>query len=166
MLKKLLYITLCVVLLLTGCSLSGTGSVKGEQKTAMVYYANAEGTDLVSAEIDVRDKTEKELPRYVIETLLEGPSSADMSRSVRAGTKLLSLITEKSLARVDLSKEFYHEESVLDVLSIAAIVKSLCSVNSIDQRICIQTRINKMGWEITAEQKSAAADGLNSVVKR
>ncbi|MBE7040772.1 MAG: hypothetical protein E7400_02260 [Ruminococcaceae bacterium] len=133
MLKKLLYITLCVVLLLTGCSLSGTGSVKGEQKTAMVYYANAEGTDLVSAEIDVRDKTEKELPRYVIETLLEGPSSADMSRSVRAGTKLLSLITEKSLARVDLSKEFYHEESVLDVLSIAAIVKSLCSVNSIDQ---------------------------------
>ena len=133
MLKKLLYITLCVVLLLTGCSLSGTGSVKGEQKTAMVYYANAEGTDLVSAEIDVRDKTEKELPRYVIEKLLEGPSSADMSRSVRAGTKLLSLITEKSLARVDLSKEFYHEESVLDVLSIAAIVKSLCSVNSIDQ---------------------------------
>ncbi len=131
--KKMLYIILSVLLLLTGCGLSGTGSMEGAQKTAMVYYANAEGTDLVSVKIDVRDKPAQELPGFVLEKLIEGPTAADMSRSVRAGTKLLSLSTEKTLAKVDLSKEFYHEESILDVLSLASIVKSLCSINGIDQ---------------------------------
>ncbi len=133
MMKKMLYIILSVLLLLTGCGLSNSDSATGTQKSVMVYFANAEGTDLVSVETTVPDKTIQELPRFVMEKLIEGPTATDMSRSVRAGTKLLSVSTENTLAKVDLSKEFYHEESILDVLSIASIVKSLCSINGIDR---------------------------------
>ena len=133
MMKKMFYIILSVLLLLTGCGLSNSDSATDAQKSVMVYYANAEGTDLVSVETTVHDKTARELPGFVMEKLIEGPTSTDMSRSVRAGTKLLSVSTEHTLAKVDLSKEFYHEESILDVLSVASIVKSLCSIKDIDR---------------------------------
>lgn len=136
MMKKIFYICIAVMLILTGCNNPQKASpdfISGSQKKAVVYFANAEGTDLVPLALDVSDKTAQELPEYIMETLIEGPVSADMSRTVRAGTRLLSVTTDKTLAKVDLSKEFYHEQSIYDVLALASVVKSLCSIQGIDQ---------------------------------
>lgn len=133
--KKLLYICLALMLVLTGCGLqkTGPGLISGSQKEATLYFANPEGTDLIPCKVDVSEKTAQELPRFMIEQLLEGPSSADMSRTLRAGTKLLSIATDKTLAKADLSREFYHEEGIYDILALASVVKSLCSIQGIDQ---------------------------------
>ncbi len=103
------------------------------QETVVLYFANKDGTDLIAVNLDVKDKTREELPAYVMEKLLDGPTDTNLLRSVRAGTKLLSITTEQSQANVDLSKEFYHEESIYDVLAQASVVKSLCSIRGIDR---------------------------------
>ena len=129
MTKKLLLIFFAALLLFTtACS-----NISKPQKSVVIYFANASGTDLAAVELDVSKKTAAELPRYVMEKLLAGPTDAGMSRAINTGTALLSITTDKTLVTIDLSKEFYHDEGIHDILAIASIVKSLCSINSIDQ---------------------------------
>ena len=133
--KKLLTLCLIFVIALSACTRleKPTDFFSKSQKNVVLYYANQEGTDLISVKTDVDDKNSLDLPQYIMEKLIEGPTAPEMSRTVRAGTKLLSVTTDKALAKVDLSREFYHEQSIYDILSVAAIVKSLCSVQGIDQ---------------------------------
>ncbi len=133
--KKLFLILLIAVLALSACAKPGsqTDLVSTSQKHVVIYFANAEGSDLISVKYDTSEKNSLDLPEFIINKLLEGPVEPEMSRTVRAGTRLLSVATDKSLAKVDLSKEFYHEESIYDILAVASIVKSLCSVQGIDQ---------------------------------
>ncbi len=129
--KRLLFIFLAALMLLAGCSAKEVQV--SHQETAVVYFANAEGTDLIAVNLDVRKITDEDLPSYVITKLLEGPTEPNLTRSVRAGTNLLSITKEQTLATVNLSKEFYHEESIYDVLALASVVKSLCSIRGIDR---------------------------------
>lgn len=134
--KRCLLLWLGMLLLLAGCSRPAPEPAETSgilQETVVLYFANKDGTDLIAVNLDVKDKTREELPAYVMEKLLDGPTDTNLLRSVRAGTKLLSITTEQSQANVDLSKEFYHEESIYDVLAQASVVKSLCSIRGIDR---------------------------------
>ncbi len=135
--KRCFILCLAVLLLLTGCSslrkLAPTLSHDGIPETAILYFANQEGTDLIAESLDIKDKDPEDVPAYIMEKLLDGPSKPDLTRAVRAGTRLLSIQVEGSQVNVDLSKEFYHEISIYDVLAQAAIVKSLCSVRVYDR---------------------------------
>lgn len=133
--KKILALLTLMVLLFTGCGGSSGGLFDPslEQETAVLYFANAQGNDLTAVNLDVRDMPREELPRYILEKLLEGPAQAELTRAVRAGTDLLSVSMEGALVKVDLSKEYYHEESIYDVLALASVVKSLCSIRGITQ---------------------------------
>ncbi len=151
--KKFLLILLAVIFLFSGCNRAVPGSdilQFFEQKTAVIYYANSDGTDLIAVKLDVADKNKDALPAFVLETLLEGPKADNLKPSVRSGTQLLSVTTEQGLASVDLSKEFYHEESIRDALATVAIVKSLCSIKGID-RVMLTVEgmplLNAMGEE-------------------
>lgn len=134
--KRLFLLLLAAILMLSGCGHKvtdkvDTGSIM--QDDAVLYFANSEGTDLIAVNLDVKDKKREELPGFIMEKLLEGPKEEELQRSVRAGTRLLSVTAEQGQATVDLSKEFYHEESIRDVLALAAVVKSLCSIKGIDR---------------------------------
>ena len=128
MTKRLLLACLAAILFLTAC-----GNSTKPQKKVVIYFANASGTDLAAVDLDVNKKSAEELPRYVIEKLLEGPTDSKMSRAIPSETKLLSVTTENALVKVDFSKEFYHEEGIYDILAIASVVKSLCSINGVEQ---------------------------------
>ncbi|MBE7035163.1 MAG: hypothetical protein E7402_03445 [Ruminococcaceae bacterium] len=126
---------LLFVLLLSGCSglTGGRGPIwNGKQDKAVLYFANKEGTDLIAVDLDVQDKSQEELPAFIMEKLLEGPAGTTFSNPIRIGTRLLSADREENLVTVDVSKEFYHEESIYDVLAQASIVKSLCSISGVD----------------------------------
>ncbi len=132
--KRLFLILLAILMLVTGCAKTKSNSdMNLAQETAIAYFSNADGTDLVAVNLDVRDVAAVDLPRYVLEKLLEGPTAPELKQPVRAGTSLLSVTREVSLAKVDLSKEFYHEENIYDMLALASVVKSLCSINGIDR---------------------------------
>ncbi len=134
LMKKIWMITLACLLFLTACRAPGghTTPVTGSQNKVVLYFANSQGTDLISVNLDVYEQETEELPGIVMEKLLEGPKSPELSRAIRLGTRLLSVAKEQTLVTVDLSKEFYHEESIYDVLALSSIVKSLCSVSGVD----------------------------------
>ncbi len=132
--KKMLMLVLGCLLLLSACSVpkQPVTSVSGNQETVVLYFANSQGTDLIPVNLNVYEKPQAELPGLVMEKLLEGPTSPELSRAIRLGTKLLTVAKEQTLVKVDVSKEFYHEESIYDVLAISSIVKSLCSISGVD----------------------------------
>ena len=134
MMKKMLILVLGCLLLLSACSMpkQPVTSVFGNQETVVLYFANSQGTDLIPVNLNVYEKPQAELPGLVMEKLLEGPTSPELSRAIRLGTKLLTVAKEQTLVKVDVSKEFYHEESIYDVLAISSIVKSLCSISGVD----------------------------------
>jgi len=136
--KRILWLCLAILLILSGCGVQPEQTPthlggQEQQEKAVLYFANEEGTDLIAVNLDVKDKQRKELPAYVLEKLLAGPEEPKLTRAVRAGTRLLSVTESAGLATVNVSKEFYHEESIYDVLATASVVKSLCSVRGIDR---------------------------------
>lgn len=135
--KRFMILSMVCVLFLSGCSFKTAKQPEVQQndvqKTAVLYFGDKEGTDLTAVNLEIADKTRDELPRYVMEKLLEGPTDPELSRSVRAGTQLISLAEDQGQVTIDLTKEFYNEESIYDVLAMAAIVKSLCSIRGIDR---------------------------------
>lgn len=134
--KRVVLLCLSFVLLLTGCSvvrLGGNGYLERNPKKAVLYFANKEGSDLIAVDLNIEDKKKDELPQFVLENLLAGPKDPELTQAVRSGTKLLSVQVADGLAVVDLSKEYYHEESIYDVLATASVVKSLCSIRGINQ---------------------------------
>ncbi len=133
--KKVLALLLLMLFVLTGCTGSG-GKIFGtedRQKKAVLYFANSAGNDLTAVDLDVSEVEASELPRFVIEQLLAGPTQQELTRAVRAGTDVLSVSQEGTLVKVDLSKEYHHEESIRDILALSAVVKSLCSVRGVSQ---------------------------------
>ncbi len=128
--KRILLLFLALTMMLTGCA--GPFWKKSDDSGIVLYFANKEGTDLIGVPLDVDGVDEDDLPEFIMEKLLAGPESANYSHSVRIGTNLLYVEREKNLVTVDVSKEFYHEKPIYDVLALAAVVKSLCSIQGVD----------------------------------
>ncbi|MBQ3554046.1 MAG: GerMN domain-containing protein [Clostridia bacterium] len=128
---RVFLLLLAFVLLVSGCTL--TTNAPGELHTDHVslYFANSDATDLVEERISVGGVPVPQQPRYVMEKLLDGPTNPALARAIRPGTSLLNLWVDKGAVTVDLSKEFYNEENIADVLAAASIIKSLCSVSSV-----------------------------------
>ncbi len=124
-----------ILVLCSGCMRSNSGQAPetaGEtQDEINLYFGNKDGTALTEETISVKDVKQEDLPKYVMDQLLAGPKQPENRRVIRAGTSLLGISVEKGTATVNVSKEFYNEENILDVLASASIVKSLCSVPGI-----------------------------------
>ena len=70
--------------------------------------------------------------------MLSGPKSKENKRVIREGTKLLSTSVDSSgRATVNLSREFYNESNIYDILSASSIIKSLCSIKGINSVIIL-----------------------------
>lgn len=121
-----------IMIVSVGCNRANLKKETTEaQKKISLYFGNKDGTDLVEESLSVKEIAPKDVPEYVMEQLLNGPKKPENSRIIRAGTSLLDISVNKGVAIVNLSKEFYNEESIMDVLASASIVKSLCSIRGI-----------------------------------
>lgn len=114
-----------------GCTPEKPQETAGPQEQISLYFGNKDGTDLVEEKVSIKGIEPQELPEFVMERLLEGPKAPENSRIIRAGTSLLGISVDKGTATVNLSKEFYNEENILDILASASVVKSLCSIRGI-----------------------------------
>lgn len=136
--KKIFLVMLCFVFVISGGCVTKTptnveNSQYLEQKTASVYYLNKEENNLVKKDINIEKVEKEEVLSLLMEKVIENLSEEGLKSAIRTGTKCIWVREEKNVASVNLSKEFYNEENIYDILSVGAIVKTLCSVKGIDK---------------------------------
>lgn len=116
-------------------ALSACGS-KEEKVTEEIslYFAGKSSSNLIYEKYEiVNAKSKKESVEKTMEALLAGPKDKENNRAIREGTKLISTSVDNTgKATVNLSREFYNESNIYDILSASSIVKSLCSINGIN----------------------------------
>ncbi len=118
-------------MLLALAALAGCGD---KVRVFSVYYKNADGDSLVMEEhktSDIsgdRDKTVE----YLIGELTKSPKTEGLINVLPDGTKLLGVSFLGRTATVDLSKEYYQNTDVDELLARYAIVSTLGEVDGVD----------------------------------
>ncbi len=121
--------------LLAALAVLGLCSCGGGQKGYGIYYKNADGTALV------REAHKLELPKnadkktvveYLIGELSKAPRTEGLINVLPDGTALKSASVKIRTAVVDLSKEYYQNRDVDELLARFAIVSTVCEIKDID----------------------------------
>lgn len=155
--KKGFMIFLCfLIIFVTGCKSEETSQTESdvnyiEQKEASVYYSNIEGNNLVKKDVDISDVEKGKILNYLIDKALENPPDENIKSALRVGTECLNVYSDKSHVTIDLSKEFYNENHMSDILSLGALVKTVCSLNNVETvNILVENKpvTNSKGEEI------------------
>jgi germination protein M len=126
--------SLCALTALSGCAGApgGNGGANANARNVALYFGNAEKTDLSREDVSM-PPNQAEPARFALEKLLDGPKNPSNTRLIRAGAVLLDLSVSDGLARVNLSKEFYNEDSVKDVLAIYSILHTLTAFEEVER---------------------------------
>ncbi len=100
-----------------------------------LYFPDTEGRWLISEYHSLTLDEDTSPERYVIEELLRGPNSAELTSVIPAGTALLSCVTSDGVCTVDLSREFYDNRprtALGERLVLYAVVDSLTALSGVD----------------------------------
>ena len=137
-LKKISILLFCCFLVfMSGCSFSENTPVSNEntahhQDTASVYYSNQEGNNLVKVDVDISDIENEKVLEFLMQEIIKDPKDEEMKSALRNGTKCLWINRDNNFVSVNLSKEFYNEDNMADILGLGAVVKTICSIDTID----------------------------------
>lgn len=105
-----------------------------DNTTVTLYFANVNGSRLRTELRTGMYDSSKSLERYIVEQIIEGPSSAGNYKTVPSGTKILSINTNNGVCYVDFSSEFMKgATSVKDEIMIYSIVNSLTELSHISK---------------------------------
>lgn len=102
-----------------------------------LYFANAEGTDLVAEERVVEVNANQTREKTVLEQLIAGPEEKGSIATIPVGTKIRDVTTtDDGTCYVNLSEEFVLKHTggeKEELLTIYSIVDSLCRLDQIDR---------------------------------
>ena len=102
-----------------------------------LYFANAEGTDLVAEERVVEVNANQTREKTVLEQLIAGPEEKGSVATIPVGTKIKDVTTtDDGTCYVNLSQEFVLKHTGgerEELLTIYSIVNSLCELDQIDR---------------------------------
>ena len=102
-----------------------------------LYFANAEGTDLVAEERVVEVNANQTREKTVLEQLIAGPEEKGSVATIPIGTKIKDVTTtDDGTCYVNLSEEFVLKHTGgerEELLTIYSIVNSLCKLDQIDR---------------------------------
>lgn len=102
-----------------------------------LYFANSEGTDLITEERVVEVNANQTREKTVLEQLIAGPKETGARRTVPVETKIRDVTTTNDgICYVNLSEDFVEKHSggeTAEKLTIYSIVNSLCELDSIDK---------------------------------
>lgn len=148
--KKVVLAILSVVIIVSALAVSFFGSHQsgGMEKNIDIYFLNDKDSSLATENRTVKYDNPDELLRLVTENILKGPSGGKLHAVAGKGTKILGIEQYESNLTVDFSKEFLRENTATNMLSVYAIVKTLCQIDKV------------MSVKVTVEGKPVvAADG-------
>lgn len=102
-----------------------------------LYFANLDGTDLVTEERVIEVNANQTSEKTILEQLIAGPEELDARRTVPVETKLRDVTTTNDgICYVNLSQDFVAKHSggeMAEKLTIYSIVNSLCELDHIDK---------------------------------
>lgn len=102
-----------------------------------LYFANSEGTDLITEERVIEVNANQTSEKTILEQLIAGPEKLEAQRTVPVETKLRDVTTTNDgICYVNLSQDFVVKHSggeMAEKLTIYSIVNSLCELEYIDK---------------------------------
>lgn len=102
---------------------------KSTEKAAVdLYYINEDGTGIVSSPCKIRYKNDDDLIYTTLDKLRKGPNSAMLGRIMPRNTEIYGVnFSGGGSLTVRFSENFVSDDKSRNVLSVYAVVKSLCS---------------------------------------
>ncbi len=102
-----------------------------------LYFANADGTDLVTEERVVEANANQTREKTILEQLIAGPAEKGHVGTIPVGTKLRDVTTtDDGICYVNLSEDFVLKHTggeKEELLTIYSIVNSLCRLDYVDR---------------------------------
>ena len=119
---SILLLTLSFLILFTGC---GSDQKDGDY---VVYYLNTEGTKVVPQKIELTNIGGEAMVEELLQILATQPESSSMRQTIPSNVEVLGISTTSYQVTVDFSEEYYDLTPVEEVLTRAAIAKTLFQV--------------------------------------
>jgi germination protein M len=120
--KKIMAIFLLMAMLVS--LLAGCGKEKKENEYE-VFYLNSDVTKLVSADVKLEHTEGEALIRDLLAELQTQPKDAGMRQTIPSEVEVLDVVESSYQITVDFSKEYRDLEPIEEILTRAAIVKTL-----------------------------------------
>lgn len=128
--KIIIILLLVIILAILGITI--TNIDKSLRKTNVnLYFFNDQKSSIVAETTEFKYHSPAELPEMVMKKLIKGPRDKKHSSIMSKKTYLLNLDNSTENITVDLSREFFSGQESQDILSVYAIVKSLCDINGV-----------------------------------
>lgn len=100
--------------------------------TIRMFFATSDGMNLKSENRNVKTQNTISIEKTIMNELLKGPSSHELTSVIPSGTKVLNVETKDGVCYVNLSEEFVAKFSGgSGILTVYSIVNSLCSLESV-----------------------------------
>ena len=133
MMKKIILAVLPVVIILTAIivGIFTTPEETSASKKLNMYFLNEDVSSIVSEEREIYYNSNDELVELATEALLKGPQDRKNQAIAGKNTKLLSASLDGANLTVDFSKEFLREDQKKNMLSVYAVIRTLCQIDRI-----------------------------------
>ena len=121
---------ICAILLLCVCLLVLLSACGKEKKTGeyQVFYLNADVTRIIPEKVELKSSQEDEKMEELLKDLKKRPQDASLRQTIPNKVKVLGVSTATYQITVDFSKEYYDMSPTQEVLTRAAIVKTLLQI--------------------------------------
>lgn len=121
---------ICAILLLCVSLLALLSACGKEKKTGeyQVFYLNADVTRIVPEKIELKSSQEDEKIQELLKDLKKQPNDTSLRQTIPDKVKVLGVSTATYQITVDFSKEYYDMSPTEEVLTRAAIVKTLLQI--------------------------------------
>lgn len=134
-----------------------------------LYFANAEGTDLITEERVIEVNANQTSEKTIMEQLIAGPEDLNAQPTVPIETKLKDVTTTNDgICYVNLSNDFVSKHPggmMAEKLTIYSIVNSLCELEHIDkvQFLIEGKKVDHFKGELEIKTPFAAISSLKSL---
>ena len=131
--KKILLVILSAAVIVTAV-IAGIFAGKDEDvqtKNLNMYFLNEKGSSIVAENRKINYHDNDELLSAAIESLLKGPSDNKNLAIAGKNTRVLNTVLDESNLTVDFSGEFLQDDSTKNMLSVYAVVRTLCQIDKI-----------------------------------
>lgn len=134
-----------------------------------LYFANSDGTDLITEERVVEVNANQTREKTVLEQLIAGPKENDAKRTVPMETKIRDITTTNDgICYVNLSEDFAEKHNggeMAERLTIYSIVNSLCELDSIEkvQFLIEGKKVDKFKGHLDIKTPFAAISNMKTV---